>query len=242
MTHIASPKPKKDPLRPFPKIETHAADFSFRVSGSSVIPIVEGEQNYTLEIQSGVSVIAQFKLNPGVAWSHVKIKATCHKNTHLTSLFDIEGGNRITIDMQCDMQGEGSEADIRGVFHGVEDEHHSMHLVMRHAQPHTKGNIAIRGVYEHSSRAVFTGLIKIEKEAQRTNSYFRDDVLLLDGALAESLPTLEIEANDVKASHGSTTSRINDDQLFYVQSRGLSKQGARDLIIQGFLGKTPEAN
>jgi Fe-S cluster assembly protein SufD len=107
--------------------------------------------------------------------------------------------------------------------------------------PHTSGNIAIRGVYEQTSRAVFSGLIKIEKEAQQTDSYFRDDVLLLDDAIAGSLPTLEIEANDVKASHSSTTSRIHDDQLFYVQSRGISRQGAQNLIIQGFLGKIPEA-
>lgn len=241
MMHIDSPKPKKDPLRPFPKLGTHVSDFSFQVSGVTKIPIGEGEQNLALEVEPGVSAIVEFKLNSVVTWSHVKIKATCRKDAHLTSLFDIEGGNRITIDMQCDMQGEGGEADIRGVFHGVKNEHHSMHLLMRHAQPHTRGNIAIRGVYEDKSRAVFTGLIKIEKEAQKTNSYFRDDVLLLDEAIAESLPTLEIEANDVKASHGSTTSRIHDDQLFYVQSRGISKQKARDLIIRGFLGKGLEA-
>ena len=79
------------------------------------------------------------------------------------------------------------------------------------------------------------GLIKVEKNAQNTNSYFRDDVLLLDDGIAESLPTLEIEANEVKASHGSTTSRINEEQLFYLQSRGISKLQARQMIIDGFL-------
>jgi Fe-S cluster assembly protein SufD len=239
MMNILSPKPKKDPLRPFPKLETHVSKFSLDTSGLSTIPIPEGEQQYTIEVRSGIIATVRFVLAQEILWSHVKIFVTCNKNSHLTGLFDIEGGKRITIDMQCDLKGERSEVDIRGVFHGVGDTHHGMYFVTHHMHPNTKGNIAIRGVYEQTSRAVFTGLIKIEKEAQKTDSYFRNDVLLFDDALVESLPTLEIEANNVKASHSSTTSRMNDDQLFYMQSRGISAQGARDLIIKGFLGKIP---
>jgi len=237
MNTLLAPKPKKDPLRPFPKLETHKSTFFLETSGITTIPITEGEYMCTINVASGVSSIVQFVLSSGVVWSHVKIFSSCRAKSHLTCLFDIAGGKRVTIDMQCDINGEAGKADIRGVFHGTQDSHHSMHLVMHHISRDTKGNVAIRGVYEQRSRAVFSGLIKIETEAQKTNSYFRNDVLLLDDAIAESMPTLEIEANDVKASHGSTTSRIHTDQLFYMQSRGISARSARDLITKGFLGK-----
>ncbi len=152
----------------------------------------------------------------------------------------VRGGARIECHVRIDLVEPGAEAFVSGVFAGSREQHQGFHIVMDHQAPNTKGDILLRGVYQNKSRGVFSGLIKVEKQAQKTNSYFSDHVLLLDDAIADSQPTLEIEANDVKATHGSTTSRINDEQLFYLQSRGIEPSEARQLIVQGFLQKVLE--
>ena len=85
------------------------------------------------------------------------------------------------------------------------------------------------------SRSVFRGLIKISEEAQLTDSYLtNNNILLSDEARADSVPTLEINANDVKASHGATVGNLDKDEIFYLMSRGLTKSSAEKLIINGF--------
>lgn len=146
----------------------------------------------------------------------------------------VQGGARAETHAVINLAGQGAGAQVSGMFHARGEEQQSFHVLMHHQVPNTTGNIFIRGVYEQQSKGVFSGLIKVAPDAQKTNSYFADNVLLLDEAVAESLPTLEIEANDVKASHGSTTSKIDEEQLFYLRSRGVSGPAATQMIIKGF--------
>lgn len=154
--------------------------------------------------------------------------ATVHIVTIVTNVRKFNGT------MDIDLVGKGAEATVSGMYHGCNEDQHSFYGTMNHKVRHTKGDILIRGVYEKESRGFFSGLIKIDKTAQQTLSYFTDNILLLDNARATSVPTLEIEANDVKASHGSTTGRIDDDKLFYLTSRGVTEQQARQMVIGGF--------
>ncbi|MFH1207106.1 MAG: SufD family Fe-S cluster assembly protein [Patescibacteria group bacterium] len=130
--------------------------------------------------------------------------------------------------------GSGAEAYVSGLFHGFGHDRHILDVAVHHQASNTKGDILIRGVYEDTAYGRFSGLLKIHPGANQTNSYFVDNVLLLDRGMATSIPTLEILANDVRATHGSTTSRVNDDQLFYLKSRGLSTHQAVQHIIRGF--------
>ncbi|MBI4091234.1 SufD family Fe-S cluster assembly protein [candidate division WWE3 bacterium] len=134
------------------------------------------------------------------------------------------------------MNNEGSEVEILGVYVASGDERVEVSVNAIHKAPNTKCLTQIRGVLKGSAFSSFKGMIKIEKNAQLTNSYLDDDVLLLsDKAKSESQPMLEIEADDVKATHGATIGRILPEHLFYLQSRGLSGKEAEDLIVQGFL-------
>ena len=133
------------------------------------------------------------------------------------------------------LEGEGSSAETLCAFRGSGKQHIDFTVNSHHAVPHTYNNVLAKGTMSGSGTSVFRGLIKIEKEAQQTDSYLADHTLLLgDNALANSIPSLQIEANDVKASHGATVGQIDQEQLFYLMSRGLSYEEAEHLIVNGF--------
>ena len=131
---------------------------------------------------------------------------------------------------------EGLEVEILGVYVGTNNQQINLTVNAIHKAPNTKCLTQVRGILKDSSYSSFKGLIKIEKKAQQTNSYLDDDVLILgEKAQNKSEPMLEIEADDVKATHGATTGQISEDQVFYLQSRGLSLEDAQGLIMKGFL-------
>ena len=93
----------------------------------------------------------------------------------------------------------------------------------------------VKGVLNDSSESVFRGLIKILEKAQNTNSYLSNHSLILsDNAVSNTIPALEIDANEVKASHGATLGRPDDLEIFYLMSRGLSKDKAKKMIVEGY--------
>ena len=104
-----------------------------------------------------------------------------------------------------------------------------------HKAPFTSCVTYIKGVLFDGGNSSYTGKIIIEKKAQQTNSYLNDNILVVgENTKNNSKPILEIEADDVKASHGATTGRVNEDQLYYLESRGLSEVESQNLIVEGF--------
>ncbi len=243
------PLPKKDPLRPFPaELPKHAEHIVVEAGATQerILAPKPGVTDINITVAEGgaytLMLAASYEAD---VFRLVNIHATVAKDAILHVIDRVSGGSRVETRAILALTGSGAEGKVTAMYHGRHQQHHACHVIVDHTVPHTRGDVFVRGVYENESRSVFTGLIKIAPQAQQTRSYYRDDVLLLDGALAESLPTLEIEANDVKASHGSTTSRINDDQLFYMMSRGIATEQARGLIVAGFLtpalARLPEA-
>ena len=137
--------------------------------------------------------------------------------------------------------GVGSSTDIVGVFFLDGRQHHDTYTLMNHIAPFTTGDLLFKGALQDQSRAVFEGLIKIHPGAQNVASYLHEKTLVLsENARADSIPSLEIEANEVRASHGATISKIDPDQLFYLMARGLPKQEATRLIVNGFFDPVME--
>jgi len=131
---------------------------------------------------------------------------------------------------------KGMELEIIGNFHvkGTEKKEISLRIV--HKVPSTKASVKFHGVVEDSAFLKITGTIVVEKQAQQTQSFLREKILLLSpSAKAEAIPNLEILANDVKCSHAASITKINEDQLFYLMSRGLSQKQAEQEIVKGFL-------
>ncbi len=150
-------------------------------------------------------------------------------------IFGLFGGKLNKLKIETFFRGKGGSSTTNGVFFGHESQHFAVDTNAYHIAEHTANNILVKGVMAGESSSVYRGLIKIEKQAQQTDSYLADHTLLLsEKALANSIPSLQIDANDVRATHGATVSRIDDDQLFYLMSRGLKRKGAEMLIVKGF--------
>lgn len=141
-----------------------------------------------------------------------------------------------TGELEIVLDKEGTDLEIIGRFqtHGIEVRVLNIRII--HRAPHTTANTTLKGVAWDSSQLKLSGTIVIEKSAQQTKSFLRENILLLSPkARAEAIPNLEILANDVKCSHAATISNISEEQVFYVMSRGLTRKKAEEIIVDGFL-------
>jgi Fe-S cluster assembly protein SufD len=145
-------------------------------------------------------------------------------------------GSKVTLaNIGATMSGNGSVAELVGVFFADHDQRFSMNTLSDHAAIATNAETLVKGVLTDRSRVEFEGMIRVQPKAQQTASFLSDHTLLLSNECrAESIPSLEIGANEVSASHGATTGQIDEDQLFYLMVRGISREEAERIIVQGF--------
>lgn len=136
------------------------------------------------------------------------------------------------------LRGNGSNMEFNGVYFLADRQHLDIDTLMHHIGLATGGDLLIHGAAKDKSRSVFTGLIKIDPTGQQTNSYLKNENLILDHtARADSIPSLEIEANDVRASHGATIGKIDQEYIFYLMSRGIPRNTAVRMVVEGFFHK-----
>ena len=132
----------------------------------------------------------------------------------------------------------GKEEELVIVFAGKGDDRIDLDVSAIHSAPKTKGRVTVRGVLRDRAFARVSGLIKIKKKAQGSDDFLEERTLLLGKeARIEALPYLEIEADEVRASHAATSSPVDEEQLFYLRSRGLNQAEAERLLVTGFLQK-----
>ena len=117
---------------------------------------------------------------------------------------------------------------------------HDLRTVQLHAAPRTRSNLLFKGAVANQAHSVYSGLIRVEKGAKGTNAFQTNrNLVLSEGAQADSVPNLEIEDNDVRCSHASAVGPIDESQLFYLESRGVPTPSAELLIALGFPGRRP---
>jgi Fe-S cluster assembly protein SufD len=137
--------------------------------------------------------------------------------------------------IQNDLAGPGATSRVTGAYFADGDQHLDYDTFQEHMAPSTESDFAFKGALRDSARAVWRGMIRVEPEAQKTNAYQENRNLLLSNqAHADSIPGLEILANDVRCTHGATIGQVDREQLFYLMSRGLSRSEAERLIVRGF--------
>jgi Fe-S cluster assembly protein SufD len=145
------------------------------------------------------------------------------------------GGGLARHDLRAVLDGPGAVGILNGLYLLRGRQHVDHHTLIDHARPHGESHEYFNGVLEASARSVFTGRIIVRPGAQRTDSKQTNNNLLLSSeARADSQPQLEIHADDVKCTHGSTTGPLDPRQLFYARSRGLDADEARRLLAYGF--------
>lgn len=130
----------------------------------------------------------------------------------------------------------GAQATIIGLAVGNDRRSIALHTDQIHEAPGTMSNLLVKGVFRDHARFIYDGEIRVEREAQGTDAYQRNENLLLSrDAFVESKPELEILANSVRCTHGAATSSISKDHLWYLSTRGIKKDDATKLIVKGFL-------
>jgi Fe-S cluster assembly protein SufD len=145
-------------------------------------------------------------------------------------------GAEETINLNVQLQGDGSSVRILGLLIGKKQDRVDIKISVAHVGQNTKSEIFFKGALEDESGVNFEGLVKINKNAKKTNAWLAVHLLLLsDKASGRAIPSLEILENDIKAGHATTVGKVNDLEMFYLQSRGLSKEKAKRLIVEGFL-------
>jgi Fe-S cluster assembly protein SufD len=137
--------------------------------------------------------------------------------------------------LDCSLDGPGAEAFLHGIYLSRERQHMDIRTVQRHRAPNATSRAFYKGALKDASRSIYQGLIEVTPQASKTDAYLTDRNLILnDGARADSIPSLRIDTNDVKCSHGSTTGKIDPGHVFYLMSRGLNRSEAERMLIQGY--------
>jgi len=133
------------------------------------------------------------------------------------------------------LKGSGSTTEIVGLFFADQTQHLDLDTLQDHAAPHTTSELLLKGVIRDRARTVYQGLIRVHKDAQGTDAYQANrNLLLSDQAHADSIPSLEIENNEVRCTHGATVGQIDEEHLFYLMTRGLTRKEATKIMIDGF--------
>lgn len=133
------------------------------------------------------------------------------------------------------LDGRGAEAEVNGVTFSTDKQIHSFYTQQSHNAPETRSDLLYKQVLRDESRAIWRGMIRVEPEGQQTNGYQRNDSLMLSPTCrADAIPGLEIEADDVRCTHGATAGRVDEEQIFYCMSRGMSEYEAMHMIVEGF--------
>jgi len=144
-------------------------------------------------------------------------------------------GKLIRNEVTVNLNGEGAYAEVNGLSLADKSQHFDNKILINHLKPNCTSSQLFKGLIDDEATVVFNGKVYVAKDAQKTNAYQSNkNILLSETATSHSKPQLEIYADDVACSHGSTTGQIDSQALFYMQTRGLSKQNARSLLLFAF--------
>jgi len=170
------------------------------------------------------------------AWHFATHRASVGRNARLR-VFGATLGSRLQkVYWDALLDGAGSEALLTSVCFGDESQHLDLQSLQRHRGESTHSDLVHKVAVRDRAVSVYSGLIDVEKQAQHTDGYVQNRNLMLGGtAKASGIPRLEIKANDVRCSHGVTAGHIDDDQRFYLESRGVPREQADRLIVRGFM-------
>ena len=195
----------------------------------------EGQCNGLFDIALEEGARATLTLLHGGAVNS-SVRATLKRDAHLKTIAYTQSGGGVNHDYRVALGGENSEVDLIGGWQLANDSRMATNIHVEHIAPHCRSSQLFKGVLRDTSRSSFTGKIYVHREAQKTDAFqLNNNLVLSDRASAHSEPNLEIFADDVKASHGSTTGQFDPTELFYLRSRGLSEAAARALLVDAFL-------
>ncbi|WP_420147185.1 Fe-S cluster assembly protein SufD [Spirosoma sp.] len=211
--------------------------------------VMMAESYRTLGDQASfVNVVTEIALDRDARMQYYKVQNETEKAYHIgtTQVFQTDNshfysatvtlnGNFVRNNLNIVLNGQYAEAFMYGLYMPNGRQHVDNHTLVDHAMPNSYSNELYKGILDDNSTGVFNGKIFVRQDAQKTNAYQScKNVVLSPGASMNTKPQLEIFADDVKCSHGTTTGQLNDEALFYMRSRGIPKDEARTLLLYAF--------
>jgi Fe-S cluster assembly protein SufD len=210
--------------------EILSEDFATQTLASTAVEVIarDGAQ---------VQYVALQRLGKGAFYQSVQ-RTLAGRDATLDTLNVGLGASVSRVDLNARLLGPGANSDMLGLYFGDGTQHFDFNTSQDHVTPNTSSDLLYKGALDGSSRAVFRGIIRVHPGAQKTDAYQKNRNLLLSPkAHADSLPNLEIQADDVKCSHGATVGELDEEAKFYLMSRGLDRVTAERLVVLGFLGE-----
>ncbi|HEU5207211.1 MAG TPA: Fe-S cluster assembly protein SufD [Gaiellaceae bacterium] len=204
----------------------------------SATPELQAYTNAAVEIvvQQGAKVeyVSVQNLSRGT-WHFGSYHARVERDAELDWVAGGFGSAKGKVWIQNDLAGQGATSRVTGAYFADGTQHLDYDTFQEHMAPSTTSDFAFKGALRDTARAVWRGMIRVEEGAQKTNAYQENRNLLLSkSAHADSIPGLEIMANDVRCTHGATLGQVDREQLFYLMTRGLTRSEAERLIVRGF--------
>jgi Fe-S cluster assembly protein SufD len=162
-------------------------------------------------------------------------KAVIDRDSSLQWTIAAMGSQLSKVNQTVDLVGPGANCQVNGVMFTEGRQHLAYHTLQHHRAPNCRSDFLYKAAQQDRSRTVWRGMIKVDPQAQQTDGYQRNDNLVLSPmARADSIPGLEIEADDVRCTHGSTTAKVDEEQIFYARCRGFTREEATRMIVSGF--------
>lgn len=167
-----------------------------------------------------------------IGGTHLKQHRSSRVESHSFSL----GGAMVRNDISTDLVGEGAEISLNGFYKADGHQHVDNHTLVNHVKAHTQSEQDYRGILDNVARAVFNGKVIVGRDAQKVQAKQSNaNILLSDRAEIDTKPELQIYADDVQCSHGTTVGQLDEDIMFYLRSRGIGKETARNLLLLAFI-------
>ncbi len=210
--------------------------------------LVEEAASSSPDLRSYTNTAAELFVEAGAKLEYVSLQNLSRETWHFASHHarverDAEldwvtggfGSKKGKVRIQNDLAGEGATSQVTGAYFTDGNQHLDYDTFQEHIAPNTTSDFAFKGALRDTSTAVWRGMIRVERDAQKTNAYQENRNLMLSPTThAVPIPGLEIMANDVRCTHGATVGRVDREQLFYLMARGLSRGEAERLIVRGF--------
>ena len=220
------------------KSELHIIEYTINQSKSKFINNVY--ESIVLEKNSKLKSLF-IQSNKSDGFFHKFLKNKLSLNSEYSNLIFSSGLKFNKLDIECDLVEKNSRCNILSALFLNKNEHQEIKTLINHLAPNCKSNQKVKNVLSSNSKGVYQGKIHVKDIAQKTDAYQLSKALLLDDNTEfNSKPELEIYADDVKCSHGSTSGNIDEDSLHYLMTRGLSREDSTKLLIKGFLSDVIE--
>jgi Fe-S cluster assembly protein SufD len=219
-------------------IAEERARFSLIEEYASASPDLAAYSNAVVElfVEQGAKLeyVSLQNLSRGT-WHFATHHARVERDAELDWVAGGFGSRKGKTRIQNDLAGPGATSRVTGAYFADGEQHLDYDTFQEHIAPSTTSDFAFKGALRDEATTVWRGMIRVEHEAQKTNAYQENrNLLLSERAHADSIPGLEILANDVRCTHGATLGQVDREQLFYLMSRGLSRPEAERLIVRGF--------